>query len=198
MRKETTMYKKSIALALAALLLGAVIAVAQSGEFVDTSIDKFGYAFKLPKEFKLDGKIDNTTTWMYQPSSVGGMLGGVAGIGGGKEPALTIYVNWVYMESTPSQQLFNINKKSDSDAIKAPNSKMKDLKVLTVKGGLGYWYKESDKEDPNEIHRWILKLFGNKSSYTVGLCGTYKQFEKWGPIYEEVINSFELIPLKGN
>jgi len=190
------MFKKSIALAVITLFLGVVTAAAQSGEFVDTSIDKFGYAFKLPKEFELNGKIDNTTDWMYQPSSVGGALGGFTGLGGGKEPALSIYVNWVYMKDVASKQLFDINKKSDMDAIKAPNSKMKDLKVLTVKGGLGYWYKESDKEDPNEIHRWILKLFGNKSFYTIGLCGTYKQFEKWGPIYEQVIPSFQLIPLK--
>jgi hypothetical protein len=190
------MKRRVIFLTLLVFFVGVVAAVAQSGEFVDTSVDKFGYAFKLPKEFKIEGKIDNTTTWMYQPKSVGGMIGGVAGIGGGKEPALTIYVNWVFMETPGSKQLFDINKKSDMDSIKAPNSKMKDLKVLTIKDGFGYWYKESDKSDPTEIHRWIVKLFGNKSMYTIGLAGTYQQFEKWGPIYEQVIASFVLIPLK--
>jgi len=26
----------------------------------------------------------------------------------------------------------------------------------------------------------------------------YRQFEDWGPVYEEVVHSFGLIPLEGN
>jgi hypothetical protein len=120
------------------------------------------------------------------------------------EPALSIYVNWVWMPDVPSATLFESNKKSDMQNIKSPDPDYKDLVVMdkkngyAIEGGSAYWYKEKDKSDPAAIHRWHIKAFGNKSAYTIGLCGTYRQFEKWGPVYEQVIKSFKLIPLEGN
>ncbi len=151
---------------------------------------------------------------------LGGLVKGAAGgLAGGKgktgaagtsapkqelEPALTIYVNWVWMPDVSSAILFDTNKKSDTQNIKSPDPDYKDLVVMdkksgyAIEGGSAYWYKETDKSDPNEIHRWHIKAYGNKSAYTIGLCGTYKQFEKWGPVYEQVVKSFKLVPLEGN
>ncbi len=191
------MFKKITAFTVIVLIVCVALAAAQSGEFVDISVDKFGYAFQLPKEFTLEGgKIDSTATWSYRPASVGGAPGTPAGTGGSKEPALTISVNWVSMDTPGSSQLFQINRKTDVDAVKAPNAKIKDLTDLTIKNGYGYWYKETDKSDPEQIHRWIIRLFGNKGVYTIGLAGAYRQFDTWGPVYEQVIDSFQLIPLK--
>ena len=53
-----------------------------------------------------------------------------------------------------------------------------------------------DKAAGDEIHRWHIKSYGNKSAYTIGLTGTYAQFAEWGPVYEEVIKSFKLIPME--
>ena len=120
------------------------------------------------------------------------------------ESALTISVNWVWMPDVSSATLFETNKKSDLQNIQSPDPDYKDLVVMdkkngySIEGGSAYWYKEKDKTDPSAIHRWHIKAFGNKSFYTIGLCGTYKQFEKWGPVYEQVIKSFKLIPLEGN
>lgn len=149
---------------------------------------------------------------------VGGLVKGAAGgLTGGRakagaetsaapkrelEPALTIYVNWVWMPDVATATLFNANKKSDMDNINSPDPDYRDLIVMdkkagyAIEGGSAYWYKETDKSDPAEIHRWHIKAFGNKSSYTIGLCGTFGQFEKWGPVYEEIVKSFKLIPLE--
>lgn len=165
-----------------AIFFGVVSAAAQSGEFVDTEMGKYGYAIKLPKEFSLQDQIGETTKWKYKPDDASGEL--------------TIYVIRVGVEGISSSNLFNTNKKSDLDKMKSLESKYIDLKVLDINGGLAYWYKEVDKADPDEIHCWHVKMFGNGGIYTIGLCGTYKQFEKWAPTYEEVVMSFKLIPLE--
>ncbi len=163
------------------MFLGVVIAMAQSGEFVDTEVGKHGYAFKLPNEFSLKDQIGETTTWIYRPDDATGEL--------------TIYVIRMGVEGVSPSNLFETNKKSDLDKMKSPDSEYTDLKVLDIDGGLAYWYKEVDKNNPDEIHRWHVKMFGNGGIYTIGLCGPFKDFEKWGPIYEEVVKSFGLIPM---
>jgi hypothetical protein len=190
------MFCKSAVFTVMFLLVGVTLAAAQSGEFVDTSVDAFGYAFKLPKEFALKGKIESTTTWEYRPGSVGGTPGSPAGVAGSKEPALTISVNRVAIETPTSSQLYQINREIDMDAAKAPDAGIRDLKDLTIENGYGYWYKETDKSDPNAMHRWIVRLFGNNGVYTIALAGPFKEFEEWGPAYEQVIESFQLITLK--
>ncbi len=123
--------------------------------------------------------------------------------GGGLESALTIYVNWVWMPDVSSATMYSTNKDSDQKNMKSPDPDYKDLVTFDKKKGYAmegntYWYKEVDQDDGGEIHRWHIKSYGNKSAYTIGLCGTYAQFEKWGPIYEDVIKSWKLIPLKEN
>lgn len=143
--------------------------------------------------------------------AAGSVLGGAAtdaGTAGSPvqelEPAVTVYVNWVWMPDVSSNTLFDTNRKSDLQDIKSPDPTYKDLVVLDKKngygfeGGLAYRYKEVDKKDPNAIHRWHIKAFANKSFYTLGFTGTYKQFEKWGPVFEECIKGFKLIPMKEN
>lgn len=233
---------KSTVRVLVLCVLGLFVAAvgAAAEDYTVFESKKYGYALKIPNEFKLDGKEDKTTTWLYQPGAapatenaapaapeekkkkkgLGGLARGVAdSIGGGAEsktetgtppasqelePALTIYINWVWMPDVATSTLFDANKKSDLQDINSPDPTYTDLVVMDKKSGYAigdgaaYRYKEKNKTDPAEIHRWHIKAFGNKSSYTIGLCGTYGQFEKWGPVYEEVIKSFKLIPLEGN
>ncbi len=125
-----------------------------------------------------------------------------SGGGGGLESALTIYVNWVWMPDVSSSTMYSTNKKSDQQNIDSPDPDYQDIADFSKKKdyayeGNTYWYKEIDKGtgEGSEIHRWHIKSYGNKSAYTVGLCGTYEQFEKWGPVYEKVIKSWELIPM---
>jgi|GEM_PF-2307781 len=198
--------KKLAVFTVLVMLLTVGVAFGQSGEFVETEVPEYGYAFDLPKEFELLEEIDKTTSWMFQPGAgggaVGGMLksripGGIAG-GGGADSALSIYVNWTWMPDVSSSTMFNENKKSDLQNINSPDPDYTDLIVLDgFEGGSAYWYKEVDKDDPEEIHRWHIKMYGNDSAYVVGLTGVYRQFEEWGPIYEEVVHSFRLIPLEG-
>ena len=191
------------------MLLAVGAAFGQSGEFVDVEVPEYGYAFMLPSEFSMDGELDKTTSWLYQPGAggsaggaVGGMLssripGGLGG-GGGLDSALSIYVNWTWMPDVSSSTMYTENKKSTLQNINSPDPDYIDLVELSIDGGYAYWYKEENKDDPEEIHRWHIQMYGNDSAYTVGLCGVYRQFEEWGPIYEEVVHSFRLIPLEGN
>lgn len=131
----------------------------------------------------------------------GDAAAGAGASGGGLEPALTIYVNWTWMPDVSDKVSYDANLKQTREDIESPDPDYQDVQIFDKKKGYAYegyayWFKEVDKSDPDEIHRWHIKAFGNKSHYTIGLCGTYAQFEKWGPIYEEVIKSFELIPLK--
>jgi len=121
--------------------------------------------------------------------------------GGGLEPALMIYVNWTWMPDVDSGTMYSTNKKSDQQNIDSPDPDYKDIVVFDKKQGYEYegntyWYKEVDKTAGDEIHRWHIKAYGNKSAYTCGLTGTYEQFKEWAPVYEEAIKSFKLIPME--
>lgn len=226
--------KSMIVLVVLGVLTMFAVTAGHAEEFKVFESKKYGYSMKIPAEFKMDGKEDKTTTWMFQPGSapaeaapaepkegkkkgLGGLVkGATEGLVGGKtksstsgaasaqelEPALTIYVNWVWMPDVSSATMFDTNMKSDMQNIKSPDPDYRDLVVMDKKNGYeiengsAYWYKEVDKAQGDEIHRWHIKSYGNKSAYTVGLCGTYAQFKKWGPVYEEVIKSWKLIPME--
>ena len=105
------------------------------------------------------------------------------------------------MPDVPSKVMHDVNKKSELQNMTSPDPDYRDLiefdrKKGYVFDGNTYWYKEVDKTKSDEIHRWHIKAYGNKSAYTVGLTGTYGQFAKWGPVYEKVVKSFRLIPLE--
>jgi len=127
--------------------------------------------------------------------------GAGGGSSGGLEPALGIYVNWVWMPDVDSGMMFSTNKKSDAQNMESPDPDYHDLIVFDEDEGYAYegntyWYKEVDKDEGDEIHRWHIKSYGNKSAYTVGLTGTYAQFEEWAPVFEEVVKSWKLIPME--
>ena len=189
--------------------------------------EKYGFEVKIPAEFELQGE-DKTVQFIYQPgaaASAGGdkkggkkisIKGALKGVGvdlekteapaaggssSGPEPALLIYINWVWMPDVASGTLYSANKKGVQDNISSPDPTYKDIVDFDKKKGYAFegntfWYKEVDKKDGAEIHRWHIYSAGNKSAYTIGLTGTYEQFKKWGPVYEEVIKSFKLIPMK--
>jgi hypothetical protein len=185
--------------------------------------EKYGFQFKYPPQFEVNSE-DKGVTLIYQPRKgaapaakkkgfglpkvrlgpvdLGG--GGAAGGGGGGgelDSAVSIYVNWTWMPDVGAAVQYNANKKSDQQNIDSPDPDYKDIVDFSKKKGYAYegytyWYKEVDKSDPEEIHRWHIKSYGNKSAYVAGLCGVYRQFEEWGPIYEKVIKTWELIPMK--
>ncbi|MBI4557266.1 MAG: hypothetical protein HY706_06760 [Candidatus Hydrogenedentes bacterium] len=123
------------------------------------------------------------------------------GSSGELQPALMIYINWTWMPDVDSKTLYNANKKGIQDDISSPDPKYRDIVDFDTKKGYAYAgntfrYKEIDKKDGAEIHRWHIYSAGNKSAYTIGLTGTFGQFKEWGPVYEEVIKSFKLIPMQ--
>ena len=124
-----------------------------------------------------------------------------SGSGGGLESALSIHVNWTWFPDASPETLYNANMDSVKKSISSPDPDYKDPIVFSKKKGYAhegnaFWYKEVDKTDGGEIHRWHIGAYGNKSNYGVILAGTYEQFEEWGPVYEKVIKSFKLIPIK--
>lgn len=164
------------------------------------SSDKIGEATSTKKKRSFGVKIKGiglSTDKSEESSS--GSSGGSGG--GGLEPALGIYVNWVWMPDVDSGTMYSTNKKSDQQNIDSPDPDYKDIIVFDKKKGYAYegntyWYKEVDKSQGDEIHRWHIKSYGNKSSYIVGLTGTYEQFKEWGPVYEEIVKSWKLIPIE--
>jgi hypothetical protein len=181
-----------LCLLLAGLILGrATLAGADETGWQGYQSKKYGFALKLPPEFEVHDE-DKTTTFQYQPGADGT---------GATEPALMVYVNWVWMPDVPSKVIHDANRKSDLQNMTSPDPEYKDLVEFDRKKGYAYdgntyWYKEVDKPKPDQIHRWHIKSFGNKSAYTLGLTGTYGQFERWGPIYEQIVKSFRLIPME--
>ncbi len=119
-----------------------------------------------------------------------------SGSGGSSEGALTVYVNWTYMPDVASDSIYKTVMDDMKQKADGPNPTYKDIKPLEIKGGKAFWYKEVDKSANDEIHRWHIQAYGNKSIYTVGLTGTFGQFENWAATYEEVVKSFGLIPIK--
>ncbi|MBI1321272.1 MAG: hypothetical protein GC168_20290 [Candidatus Hydrogenedens sp.] len=198
---------------------------AQAREWKTFESKKYGYSLKIPAEFTISDE-DKTTNWIYQPGSAatgdsskskkksfGVNIRGIgfkteesessssSGDSGGLQPALGIYVNWTWMPDVDSGTMYSTNKKSDQQNIDSPDPDYKDIVDFDKKKGYDYegntyWYKEVDKSQGDEIHRWHIKSYGNKSAYIVGLTGTYEQFKEWGPVYEEVIKSWKLIPLE--
>ena len=153
------------------------------------------------KKLKLGAKLKGVVG-----DAVGGAAGGAAestGGGGALEPAVMIYINWVWMPDVSSETMFNANIDQIKQDVKSPAPSYTDIKVLTKEngypnfsGGQGFFYKEVNKDAGDEIHRWHINAYGNQSSYIVGMTGTYAQFQKWGPIYDEVVKSFKLIPME--
>lgn len=121
--------------------------------------------------------------------------------GGGLDSALSIHVNWVWMPDVAPGTLYQANMDSVKKDMGSPDPSYTDPIVFSKKKGYAYegnsfWYKEVDKSAGDEIHRWHIGAYGNKSNYSVTLAGVYGQFEEWGPVYEEIVKSFELIPIK--
>jgi len=121
--------------------------------------------------------------------------------GGGLESAVSIHVNWVWMPDVSSATLYDANMDQVKKSISSPDPDYRDPIVFSKKKGYAheghaFWYKEVDKDKGDEIHRWHIGAYGNKSNYGVILAGTYEQFKEWGPVFEEVVKSFKLIPIK--
>lgn len=209
-----------------AVAMAVIASPAQADEWKTYESKKYGFSMKIPKEFKLqDEKKGATwiyqpgsaesdkTTGKKKKFKVGLRVKGVSlghetseeesssSSGGGTESAMTMYVNWTWMPDVSSGSLYDANVKSVKKDIESPDPKYTDLTVFSKKEGYAcegnaFWYKEAKKQDFDEIHRWHIGAYGNKSSYIVGLCGTYRQFDDWGDVYEKVLKSFKLIPLE--
>jgi hypothetical protein len=182
--------RKKIAPGVIALLVCAAVAAAQSGEYVDTSVGRFGYALALPAEFSLEGAVGETTTWTFRPASTG-----EAEAADGEGAPLVIWVNRMPVETPNLPGLYEISRAADLESQGRADPSVTGLTDLSLTGAYGYRYREADKSDPNDLHRWIVKVFGNGAVYTVCISGPFGQFPTWSPVFEQVILSFRLIPI---
>ena len=155
-------------------------------------------ATKKKKGFKIGANIKgiNVGTSKSEETTTEG-----SGGGGGLESALSIHVNWTWMPDVDPGTLFKANMDSVKKDISSPDANYTDPIVFSKKNGYAYegntfWYKEVDKSKGDEIHRWLIHSSGNKSDYGVILGGTFEQFKEWGPVFEEVVKSFQLIPME--
>ncbi len=133
--------------------------------------------------------------------SGGGAADSGAAAGGGLESALSIHVTWTWMPDVAPETLYKANMDSVKQDISSPAPKYTDPQVFSKKAGYAYegnafWYKEVVKSKPDEIHRWLIGAYGNKSNYGVVLGGVQDQFDEWGPVFEEIVKSFKLIPIE--
>lgn len=179
-------------LAFLVIVTGAGSTFGQEAAWPEYQSPKYGFALRVPPGFRVVEE-DKTTSFQRQPGEDGSQA---------LEPALLIYVHWTWMPDVPSRTMFDVNRKSDLQNISSPDPDYRDLALFDRKKGFAYdgnayWYKEVDKKDSSEIHRWHAKAFGNKSAYTVGLTGSFGQFATVGPDYEKVVKSFRLIPIAG-
>jgi hypothetical protein len=177
--------RKTIRITALALLVWAASAAAQSGELVETTVARFGYAVSLPREFTQKDAVSDTTAWTYRPNPADEKGG-----------ALTIWVNRVVVQTKDLAALYETARRYDADSAGAPGAALRDLRDLTVEGGYGYWYKEADKPEGAAGHRWIARVFGNGAAYVVCVAGPFGEYQTWGPVFERVIASFRLIPIK--
>jgi hypothetical protein len=184
--------RKTTALTAAILLALAASAAAQSGELLDTKVEKFGYALVIPREFSLKGPVTETTAWTSPPDTAVAAPGAAGETGA----ALTIWVNRVPVETKNLAGLYEVGRRYDADIAKGPGATIHDVRDLTLEGGYGYWYKEADKGSPAANHRWIARVFGNGAVYTICVAGPFGEFGTWGPAFEQVIASFRLVPTK--
>ncbi|MDQ7824105.1 MAG: hypothetical protein RDV48_14990 [Candidatus Eremiobacteraeota bacterium] len=147
-----------------------------------------GYSLKIPAEFTLDRK-GAGTSWIG-PSVGGGITG--------------IYVNVTEMKGISSQAIYDGNirsmkEKSDFTNVFAVKMKPVSKKVYAFRCREAIRKPGSPDEKPlDESHSWFLYAFGNERSYQLTVSGRYGAFKenKVQSLYEEVINSFELIPVK--
>jgi hypothetical protein len=136
-----------------------------------------------------------------QDAATGGAAESGGTTGGGLESALSIHVTWTWMPDVAPETLYKANMDSVKQDISSPAPKYADPQVFSKKAGYAYegnafWYKEVAKTKPDEIHRWLIGAYGNKSNYGVILGGVQGQFEEWGPVFEEIVKSFKLIPIE--
>jgi len=159
-----------------------------------------GKAVKKKKsKLNVTARIKGVTVGTSTSEEVSAGSGGDSG--GGLESALSIHVNWAWMPDVSSETLYNANRDQVKKDMSSPDPSYTDPIVFSKKKGYAYegnafWYKEVDKKAGDDIHRWYIGAYGNKSNYGVILAGTYEQFEKWGPVFEKVVKSFKLIPIK--
>lgn len=158
-----------------------------SGQTSEYRDDHNGYKFRLPVEFKLNEK-GATTDW------VGPLIDGMAA---------SVSVNVTEMPDVPESVMYDVNLKS-----KKKDSRYTNVVPLKVKIGsktaLGFRcieannvYGTSDLKAPSDIHRWHLYVFANRREYLMGMSTAFSvyQAKKIQPVYEEIIKSFEIIPI---
>ena len=146
-----------------------------------------GYKVLTPADFLHDGELGETVLWSQHNTD-------------GMPTGAMIYVHWVWLPSVPVEVQYEANLQQVVKDTESSRPQYRDVRIVdSTQGyawdGPAFWFKEVDKAAPDEIHRWHLKAFGNESQYIVGLTGDFEQFEELGALYEEVIRSFERIPL---
>jgi len=145
-----------------------------------------GYRLIVPADFSSIEPLSDTSSWSQFRKD-------------GTPTGAMIYVNWVHLPQVPAQVQYDLNRQQIQREMDSPHPQYCDLQEFDRAQGYAwdgpaFWFKEVDKDDPSDIHRWHIKAFGNGSQYTVGLTGQFGQFEKLAPLYEETVRAFKRIP----
>jgi hypothetical protein len=185
--------RKAIVPAVAVLLVWSAAASAQSGEFFQADAPAYGYAVMIPAEFSADGAISGTTAWTAA-SDLPAAPDESADTE--EKTPLVIWIARAPVGDADPQRLFDIDRKLDLAAASEADAAISEVTAFAVEGGYGYWYKEADKANPADFHRWIAKVYGNGGIYVLCFAGPFSEFGTWGPVFEQVIGSFRLVPLK--
>ena len=116
-----------------------------------------------------------------------------------EQAPLSIAVTWDFLPETPSFTLYKSSRSADENNSRGTVPGIVDIREFDrAQGydyeGMTYWFREADKSTPDTLHRWVLRSFGNWSVYTVEITGTAAQFAEWGPVFEDVVRSWHLIP----
>ena len=150
-----------------------------------------GYKLAVPSEFQGTGKGANAS---WEGPKVDNF-------------ATTIFVNCTPMVGVHPQALYDgilRAKKNDRGVTEVVSVKM----TGKLKGKPIYAFR--CKEVPIQVgtgapkaaddhHRWFLFVWGNDCAYELAVCGSYKalgQGQELPPVYDKVIKSFSLIPIK--
>ena len=133
---------------------------------------KGGFKLMAPKGWKIN-EAENNVFW-NGPEMV-------------KECYPAVQVSWL---SAPMDSKTYIAQMKKSFAAQ---EECTDVADCAVKGGVGFRYKETDKGAENEPHGWFLVAHGNGKLYTCKFQAAFGSFGEYGPIFERIIGSFEIV-----
>jgi hypothetical protein len=195
------MIRRAAVLAFILLWCGAAVARGQENDvLVETPVEALGCVLNLPEGFAPHGGTADTVIWIYRPTpekKTSEPPGGGMKEGETKDmPAMTISVNRVVVTTPAVRELFIASIDADRYAASSSAPTFREVKELTVSGGWGYRYMETDKAEPEMNHRWIARYFVGNGVYALVITAPFSEFAKRRAVFDGVIGSFHTVSPK--